>query len=388
MNDLKPEISFSLGARNNAATLTGDRPVVVLMHSHASRSLIEETRVIFGSRLKEILYCPDGLVTIDLCDQMREQFWLRHSSRELPTLVAIGGGSTLDLAKSMRIALEPHTSIMSLLNRFCEIGDFQACPLLLMPTTAGTGSEVSSSATLWDLHNRSKHSFFGSVATADWAVVDPELCLTAPWSVTRDSGIEALTHALDSIWNRRRTPKAFAFAMAAAQQITRVLPSLHDHPHDISLRTDMSQAALWGGQAVTLNDTALVHALACEDTLGEQLTHGEACAKWLPRVYKLARESSEEMSIYLRAAMEPFINDEWELQEWLIQLGYKPVLLSDTSSAVDARINAALHTTLGSNFVTAQVLPPPYSTSRNEPIRGPEPKTKTPPEGRLTTTYR
>lgn len=354
MIELKPEISFSIGARHHLPQLTGDHPVVILMHSHASRTLIDEVRIMFGQRLKEILFCPDGLMTIELSDQMRQHFWSRYAGREVPTLIAIGGGSTLDLAKSMRIALAPNTSIMSVLDHPCNIDHFINCPLLLMPTTAGTGSEVSSTATLWDVHHGSKHSFYGSAATADWAVIDPELCLTAPWVVTRDSGADALAHALEAIWNRHRVPKAFAFAMSAAQQITRALPGLNDHPHDIALRAEMSQAALWAGQAMALTETALVHALSYEDTLSEGLSHGEACARWLPRVYRLARESSEELSIYLRAAMEPIISDEWELQEWLINLGYKPVLLTDKDPGIDARIKAALLSRRGKNFVTVE----------------------------------
>jgi alcohol dehydrogenase class IV len=356
MIESKPEISFSIGARHNVPSLIGDRPVVILLHSNANRLLIDEIRVMFGSRLKEILQCPDGLMTVDTADQIREQFWSRHAGRDLPTLIAIGGGSTLDLAKSMRIFLTDNTSIMQVLDRVCNIGDFIACPLLLMPTTAGTGSEVSSTATLWDLQSGTKHSFFGSAATADWAVIDPELSLTAPWTVTRDSGVDALAHALESIWNRRRVPKAFAFAMSAAQQITRVLPGLIEHPHDIALRAEMSQAALWAGQAMALTETALVHALSYEDTIERGLSHGEACAQWLPRVYKIARESSEELGIYLRASMEPIINDEWELQEWLIRLGYQPILLNDKNPAIDARIKEALQSTRGKNFITAEPL--------------------------------
>lgn len=354
MNLLKPEISFSIGARHTVPQLIGQRPVVILLHSHVDRSLVEELRLMFGSPLKEILYCPDGLLTVDMADQMRQHFWSRHGGRDLPTIVAIGGGSTLDLAKSMRIALPPQSSIMSVLDQPSDINTFTTCPLLLMPTTAGTGSEVSSTATLWDVHNGSKHSFYGSAATADWAVVDPELCLTAPWTVTRDSGVDALAHALEAIWNRQRVPKAFAFAMSAAQQITRALPGLQEHPHDIGLRTEMSQAALWAGQAMAITETALVHALSYEDTLVAGITHGEACAKWLPRVYKLARESSEEMGIYLRAAMEPLITDEWELQEWLINLGYEPVPLNAADPTIDARIKAALRSRRGKNFVTAE----------------------------------
>lgn len=354
MNQFKPEITFSIGARIHLTSLTGDRPVVILLHAHANRGLIDEIRLMFGSRLKEILYCPDGLLTIEHADRLRNQFWSRHAGRDLPTLIAIGGGSTLDLAKLMRISLPTDISITNVLDRTCDIGDFIACPLLLAPTTAGTGSEVSSTATIWDLERGSKRSFFGSAATADWAVVDPELCLAAPWVVTRDSGVEALTHALESIWNRQRVPKSFAFAMSAAQQITRVLPSLIEYPHDISFRAEMSQAALWAGQAIAMTDNALVHALSYEDTIQRGISHGEACAMWLPRIYKLARESSEELSIYLSATMEPIINDEWELQEWLIELGFQPILLNDKNPEIDAKLKAALSSTSGTNFVTAE----------------------------------
>lgn len=353
MSDLKPEIIFKIGARKTLPLLTGDRPVVIVIHAHANNFLINELHVMFGVRLKEILYCPDGLLSIELADRMRQHFWSRHCGPEIPTLIGIGGGSTLDLAKSMRISLPEPTSIKTILDRPININDFIACPLLLMPTTAGTGSEVSSTATLWDIHHCSKHSFYGSAAVADWAVIDPELCLTAPWHVTRDSGIDALAHALEAIWNRQRIPKAFAFALPAAQQITRTLPSLVDYPQDIALREKMSQAALWAGQAMALTETALVHALSYEETLINGISHGEACAKWLPRVYKLARKSSEELSIYLRAAMEPIISDEWALQEWLINLGYQPVLLDDNDPSIDARIKAAFLSRRGQNFVTA-----------------------------------
>ena len=75
---------------------------------------------------------------------------------------------------------------------------------------------------------------------------------------------------------------------------------------------------------------------------------------WLPRIYKLARESSEELSIYLSATMKPIINDEWELQEWLIELGFQPILLNDKNPEIDAKLKAALSSTSGTNFVTAE----------------------------------
>ena len=72
-------------------------------------------------------------------------------------------------------------------------------PLLLAATTAGTGSEVSPTATIWDFAKQCKHSFFGPEVFANVAISDPCLCLGAPWFVSRDSAIDALSHALEAI---------------------------------------------------------------------------------------------------------------------------------------------------------------------------------------------
>jgi alcohol dehydrogenase class IV len=175
--------------------------------------------------------------------------------------------------------------------------------------------------------------------------------MTAPWTVTRDSGIDALSHALESIWNRNRVPKAFAYAMSAAQQIVKVLPQLRMDPENISLRTDMANAALWAGQAMALTETALVHALSYDDTTRLGLSHGQACGRWLPTVYQLASKSSEEMEIFLRAAMQPIISNVHELDAWVNDLGCLTVPLDEHSIEIERRIACALHTTRGRNFI-------------------------------------
>lgn len=347
----KPEIVIHAGALQTLPELVKHHPVVVLTYHHAPDSLVEKLHALLGSNLLEIIRCPDGLPTIGLADTLRDRFWGVHTQRDLPIIVAIGGGSTLDLAKSLRLNLPAHTSITLALDRKIEIDEFESCSVILMPTTAGTGSEVSPTATIWDIENKTKHSLFGPAIVADWAVIDPELALTSPWVVTRDSGIDALSHALETIWNRNRVPKAFAYAMSAAQQIVKALPQLKNAPADVTLRTEMANAALWAGQAMALTETALVHALSYDDTTGLGLSHGQACGRWLPKVYQLASQSSEEMEIFLRAAMQPIISDERELAAWLNDLGCLTVSLDDHSTETERRIACALHTKRGRNFI-------------------------------------
>jgi alcohol dehydrogenase class IV len=347
----KPEILIQPGARRKLPELVNTHPVVVLIYHQAPDSLVDELRTLLGSNLLDVIRCPDGLPTLALADELRQKFWAVHTRRDLPIIIAIGGGSTLDLAKSVRLNLPAHVSVTSILDRKIEIGEFETCSTILMPTTAGTGSEVSATATIWDIENKTKHSLFGPAIVADWAVIDPELAMTAPWSVTRDSGIDALAHALESIWNRNRVPKAFAYAMSAAQQIVKVLPQIKLDPENISLRTDMANAALWAGQAMAITETALVHALSYDDTTGLGLSHGQACGRWLPTVYQLASKSSEEMEIFLRAAMQPIISDVHELDAWVNDLGCLTMPLNDHSIETERRIACALHTKRGRNFI-------------------------------------
>jgi alcohol dehydrogenase class IV len=347
----KPEIIISTGARHKLPHLVKQHPVVALIYHHASETLVDELQTLLGPNLLKVIRCPDGLPTVELADSLRRDFWDIHTRRDLPIIVAIGGGSTLDLAKSLRLNIPHPASITSVLDRKIEVGEFESCSMILMPTTAGTGSEVSSTATIWDIENRTKHSLFGPAVVADWAVIDPELALTSPWLVTRDSGIDALSHALETIWNRNRVPKAFAYAMSAAQQIVKVLPQIMENPEDLSYRFDMASAALWAGQAMALTETALVHALSYDDTTGLGLSHGQACGRWLPKVYQLASQSSEEMEIFLRAAMQPMISDEYQLAAWVNALGCPTVSLDDHSIETERRIACALHTKRGRNFI-------------------------------------
>lgn len=347
----KPEIFIYPGCRKILPQLVAQHPVVVLVYHHAPEALINELHTLLSKNLLEIIRCPDSLPTVALADELRSRFWTTHTKRNLPIIVAIGGGSTLDLAKSLRLNLPTNTSITSILDRRLEIDEFDSCSMILMPTTAGTGSEVSATATIWDMERKSKHSLYGPALVGDWAVVDPDLALTSPWAVTRDSAIDALSHALETIWNRNRTPKAFAYAMSSAQQIVKVLPQIKADSTDVSLRTDMANAALLAGQAMALTETALVHALSYDDTMLQGLPHGLACGRWLPLVYQLASKSSEEMEIFLRAAMQPIISDEHELAAWLHDLGCATVPLDDQSIETERRIACALHTRRGRNFI-------------------------------------
>lgn len=200
--------------------------------------------------------------------------------------VAVGGGSAMDSAKVLSVARDD----VSRVRRALEAGQSECgtMPIIAVPTTAGTGSEVTMWATVWDSELRKKYSLASPTLYAEAAIVDPELTLAMPQSLTVSTGLDALSHALESIWNRNANPISTELAVAAAREILNSLPAVVTNLQNIELRTRMSRAALFAGLAFSNTKTALAHSLSYPITLDYGVPHGVACSFTLPAVMRSA----------------------------------------------------------------------------------------------------
>mgnify|MGYP003342706826 CR=1 FL=1 len=207
------------------------------IHGYLKDRLATET--IYTGGMPDILYTQD----------LQESFWNKVSNPN-SVLLGIGGGSVMDVAKVLRFQPEGSYWLRKNLDNPININNGNKIPLLLAPTTAGTGSEVTPTATIWDFKNQNKHSLHGSAVMADVAIVDPWLSLGAPWVITRDSAIDALSHALEAIWNTNATPETSKLAISAADEICHYLPLLKEDLNNIRLRESLSRAALSAGLAM------------------------------------------------------------------------------------------------------------------------------------------
>ncbi len=211
-------------------------------------------------------------------------------------IVAVGGGSALDTAKVLMVAPASggFRELMRLLARGEAFEPGQVKPLITVPTTAGTGSEVTPWATVWDRSINRKYSLHLRETWPERAIVDPELTITLPHAVTVQSGLDALSHALESIWNLNANPVSDALAVASATLMMDTLPRLVEDPDNIGLRTSTSLAALQAGLAFSNTKTALAHSISYEMTLRYGLPHGIACSFTLPFVLERAIGCSAE----------------------------------------------------------------------------------------------
>jgi acetaldehyde dehydrogenase/alcohol dehydrogenase len=208
-------------------------------------------------------------------------------------VVAVGGGSVLDAAKAMRLFHEhPEHSLDELTLPFLDprkrMADFPQDPhtvrLVAIPTTAGTGSEVSPAAVV--TVGERKETLVDYSLVPDTAIVDPLLTLSMPRSVTVDSGIDALTHALEAAVSIFASPYTDAFCVQAARLIFEALPTVYDDPTDLAARTDMANAATLAGLAFSNAFVGTNHALAHAVGARFGIAHGRANGVFLPHLLR------------------------------------------------------------------------------------------------------
>jgi len=190
------------------------------------------------------------------------------------TVVALGGGSALDLGKT--VAAVAPASASAGIYQLCE-APFPAKPLrkICVPTTAGTGSETTRTAIL----TRADHAkvwLWGDEIKADVVVLDPELTRTLPPHLTAATGIDALVHAVEAATNRNANSASDLYAFEAIRLVSRHLLRAIEAPDDLEARGGMLWAAAYGGVAIDNSGTAIAHALGHALGSLKPIHHGRA----------------------------------------------------------------------------------------------------------------
>lgn len=206
--------------------------------------------------------------------------------RQPEVIIALGGGSVIDSAKVFAAAGGDFGKIKTFLETQKGAEHLSAIPIIAVPTTAGTGSEVTCWGTVWDEVNGKKYSLARPNLYPTHAVVDPRLMLGKPLLLTISTGLDALSHALESLWNVNNNPVSANHAVSAARNILDVLPKLVKDLGNVELRSRMAMAALFAGLAFSNTKTAIAHSLSYPITLRHGVQHGIACSFSLPMVLR------------------------------------------------------------------------------------------------------
>lgn len=218
--------------------------------------------------------------------------WFR--ALDADALLAVGGGSVLDAAKCVKVMVGMGVAdVNELINEAGVIAYARptAQPLgiahVSMPTTSGTGAELSQGAALFDTANAKKILMFHHYMNSDYAFLDPELTVSMPPTVTAETAFDALSHCCEGFFSTGHNSIADAFALRAARLILDHLPTAVHHGDDIEARTEMMTAsALAVIASISGRGAAPIHNFA--DAVGPafRIPHGRANAVYLPIVMR------------------------------------------------------------------------------------------------------
>lgn len=210
-------------------------------------------------------------------------------------LLAIGGGSTLDSAKGIARVLSEGSgwSLRDHLVGKTPCSSRSAIPIIAIPTTAGTGAEVTSFGTIWDHNENKKYSVTGDDLYPKTALLDPELTITLPNEVTVSSGLDTISHALESVWNKNSNIITLSFCKESLKLSLNTLGKLVLDPKNIHFREKMMEASFLAGLAISQTRTALAHSISYPLTSYYGLPHGFACSFTLPEILKFNAETDD-----------------------------------------------------------------------------------------------
>jgi alcohol dehydrogenase len=199
------------------------------------------------------------------------------------SIIAVGGGSVIDTAKAANVLASEGGDDLT---RYAGSGALRRPlrPLVVVPTTAGTGSEVTQAAVVADPARGVKVLLTSPFLVPALAVVDPRMTLTLPPLLTAATAIDALTHAIESKLGLSANPVSDAFADAAIARIATWLPRVIETPGDVQARTRVAEAATLAGVAFSSSMTSLVHALGHSVGAAYHVHHGVCMGIFLPWV--------------------------------------------------------------------------------------------------------
>lgn len=268
------------------------------------------------------------------------------------SVLGVGGGSVLDVCKLVATLIDSEQQIEDLfgIGFINRRGKWFAC----MPTTSGTGSEVSPNAILLDERDALKKGVVSPHLMADAAYIDPKLTWTVPAKITAETGMDALTHCIEAYTNKFAHPVIDVYALEGIRLIAHNLLKAVKNGKDVEAREALSLGSMYGGLCLGPVNTAAVHALSYPIGGEFHISHGLSNAILLPSVMRFNCSANTEKyaRVAIACGVEPGANDEETAMrgvEFITQLSKDcgiPTTLTEIGipeTAVDGMAKAAMN---------------------------------------------
>ncbi|MGI6189943.1 MAG: phosphonoacetaldehyde reductase, partial [Caldicoprobacteraceae bacterium] len=215
--------------------------------------------------------------------------------KKVDVIIALGGGSAIDLAKGISAFYNSKKNTEYTIEQITEnikLREYEnrrLVDVIAIPSTAGTGSEVTQWATIWDESNHTKLSIDNPMLQPKMAIIVPELTLSMPAKITLSSGLDAISHAIESYWSKHTNPIVQEIAYRAIELIVQNLREAIEEPYNLIIREDLCKASLLAGLAFSQTRTTACHSISYPLTIFYNIPHGLASSITLDAVSRINR---------------------------------------------------------------------------------------------------
>lgn len=372
-------VQFGEGARHELAGLVsgheGAKVLVVASASGLKRAMVSEMMTKLAEAASVVIWDrvhPNPRTgDIDAC-------LAAHGDAGITHIVGIGGGSALDQAKATAMALHCGMDMTALLARKGPLPE-RANTLILIPTTSGTGAELSYGAILSNSATGEKLGLRGAAQAADYALVDPELTWSLPLEPSMVTGFDVLTHALETWLSTAATPFTKDLSRGAIARVFDWLPVVHDDLSNTEGRREISYASMMMGYNLALSTTCLPHRLQYPIGAATDTAHAAGLAAiypaWLTHVLPHATDKLAQCADWIGVAQgqsvadraSAFVQAVFDLQE---RIGLTPSLTdlgvtAEMAARFASEVTGRLDTDPG--YTGPQDLEAIYDTAFNTP---------------------
>ena len=260
------------------------------------------------------------------------------SNNKFDGVIALGGGSAMDTAKTVMAAIG--NDIFSITNLLSDKLDFpNRIPAIFIPTTHGTASEVTMWGTIWNMTEKRKYSLAYPELYPDVAILDGSLALSLPLDLSITTILDALSHSFEAIWNKNANQKSTDYAIDAICIILTETDRLKQQPNNVEFRNRLLKASNLAGLAFSNTKTAAAHSMSYPLTISYGIPHGIACSMPIISLLRINEHAIEVAleNIYTKlhipglAELEKLILQipdgiiDYSLSEW----GIKPSEIDD-----------------------------------------------------------
>lgn len=284
---------------------------------------------------------PD-VCEVNACSELIRQ-------KNIDSIIALGGGSSLDLAKAASVAVELIEPYHNGEKRVPAVH----LPVIAVPTTAGTGSEVTCVSVLTNRSTGRKAPIVSESFYPEAALIDPELLYSLPPYVTASTGIDVLCHAVEGYWSIGHQPICDALAVHAIKNVFKYLPTAYENPFDKIAREKMAEASVIAGLAFTLPKTTSSHACSFPLTSIYKIPHGEACGLTLDYFARINANDSHTKQLVEElgySKVNEFADDILSLKKQVgLRIGLKDLNL--TSEQTEELVKLSHHPNMNNNPV-------------------------------------